>query len=181
MPPEGRVAPKGGRSRESTSKGSAGGGGVAGRGRRERRDRGGNDRRENDESGTTARWHEGCSENRRGTAKGDRKRQTTKGLGWATASTTLLSLKSLCGGGVPSSHPSLGLSGFFLFFSHPSFGSVFSSSNKIIFYTGPGRDCEKEFYQKRPSHDHRDANKRKGREERGTSPEKGQGDRAEGS
>ena len=25
------------------------------------------DRRENDESGTTARWHEGCSENRRGT------------------------------------------------------------------------------------------------------------------
>ena len=27
--------------------------------------------------------------------------------GWATASTTLLSLKSLCGGGVPSSHPSL--------------------------------------------------------------------------
>ena len=35
--------------------------------------------RENDESGTTAGWHEGCSENRRGTAKGDRKRQTTKG------------------------------------------------------------------------------------------------------
>ena len=34
--------------------------------------------------------------------------------GWATASTTLLSLKSLCGGGVPSSHPSLGLSVFFL-------------------------------------------------------------------
>ena len=73
----GRVAPKGGRSRES--KGSAGGGGVAGRGRGERRDRGGNDRRENDESGTTARWHEGCSDNRRGTAKGDRKRLTTKG------------------------------------------------------------------------------------------------------
>jgi len=43
---------KAGRSRES--KGSAGGGGVAGRGRRERRDRGGNDRRENDESGTTS-------------------------------------------------------------------------------------------------------------------------------
>ena len=61
--------------------------------------------------------HEGCSENRRGTAKGDRKRQTTKaqGLGWATASTTLLSLKSLCGGGVPSSHPSLGFSILFLF------------------------------------------------------------------
>ena len=37
-------------------------------------------------------------------------------LGWATASTTLLSLKSLCGGGVPSSHPSLGLSVFFLSF-----------------------------------------------------------------
>jgi len=36
--------------------------------------------------------------------------------GWATASTTLLSLKSLCGGGVPSSHPSLGLSFFFLSF-----------------------------------------------------------------
>ena len=105
---EGRVAPKGGRSRESK--------GSAGRRRRRRRkdeadesdatDRGGSYRRENDESGTTARWHEGCSENRRGTAKGDRKRQTTKeGLGWATASTTLLSLKSLCGGGVPSSHP----------------------------------------------------------------------------
>ena len=38
-----------------------------------------------------------------------------QGLGWATASTTLLSLKSLCGGGVPSSHPSLGFSVFFLF------------------------------------------------------------------
>ena len=37
------------------------------------------DKRENDESGATARWHEGCSENRRGTAKRDRKRQTTKG------------------------------------------------------------------------------------------------------
>ena len=36
--------------------------------------------------------------------------------GWATASTTPLSLKSLCGGGVPSSHPSLGLSVFFLSF-----------------------------------------------------------------
>ena len=47
--------------------------------RGERRDRGRSDKRENDESGTTARWHEGCSENRRGTAKGDRKRQTTKG------------------------------------------------------------------------------------------------------
>ena len=34
------------------------------------------DKGENDESGTTARWHEGCSENRRETAKGDRKRQT---------------------------------------------------------------------------------------------------------
>ena len=28
------------------------------------------------ESGRTARWHEGCSENRRGTAKRDRKEQT---------------------------------------------------------------------------------------------------------
>ena len=56
----------------------------SGRGRGERRDRGGSDRRENDESGTTARWHEGRSENRRETAKGDRKRQTPKGLGWAT-------------------------------------------------------------------------------------------------
>jgi len=36
---------------------------------------------------------------------------------WATASTTLLSLKSLCGGGVPSSHPSLGVSVFFLSFA----------------------------------------------------------------
>ena len=36
--------------------------------------------------------------------------------GWATASTTLLPLNSLCGGGVPSSHPSLGLSVFFLSF-----------------------------------------------------------------
>ena len=31
---------------------------------------------ENDESGTTARWHEGCSEKRRETATRDRKRQT---------------------------------------------------------------------------------------------------------
>ena len=35
--------------------------------------------RERREWDDTARWHEGCSENRRGTAKGDRKRQTTKG------------------------------------------------------------------------------------------------------
>jgi len=42
------------------------------------------------------------------------RRPTNQGLGWATASTTLLSLKSLCGGGVPSSHPSLGMSVFFL-------------------------------------------------------------------
>ena len=59
---EGRVAPKGGRSRESKL-------GIGRRRRRRRtrqtratRDRGGNDRRENDESGTTARWHEGCSD-----------------------------------------------------------------------------------------------------------------------
>ena len=37
------------------------------------------DRRENDESRKTAGWHEGCSENRRQTAKRDRKRQTPKG------------------------------------------------------------------------------------------------------
>ena len=64
------------RSREN--KGPAGGG-VTGRGRRERRDRGGNDKGENDESGTTARWHEGCSEKRRETAKRDTKRQTPQG------------------------------------------------------------------------------------------------------
>jgi len=50
--------------------------------RRERRDRGRSDKGENDESGTTARWHEGCSENRRETAKRDRKRRTPKG--WVT-------------------------------------------------------------------------------------------------
>ena len=66
-------APKGERSREN--KGPAGGG-AAGRGRRERSDRGGSDKGENDESGTAARWHEGCSEKRRETAKRDRKRQT---------------------------------------------------------------------------------------------------------
>ena len=38
--------------------------------------RGGSDKGENDESGTAARWHEGCSEKRRETAKRDRKRQT---------------------------------------------------------------------------------------------------------
>merc|ERR1712086_858604 len=42
-------------------------------------DRGGSDKGENDESGTAARWHEGCSEKRRETAKRDRKRQTPKG------------------------------------------------------------------------------------------------------
>ena len=35
--------------------------------------------RERTTSGTTARWHEGCSENRRETAKRDRKRRTPKG------------------------------------------------------------------------------------------------------
>ena len=40
---------------------------------------------------------------------------------WGTASTTLLSLKSLCGGGVPCSHPSLGLLGPFLSFSDTLF------------------------------------------------------------
>ena len=37
--------------------------------------------------------------------------------GWATGLTPHFSLKSLCGGGVPSSHPSLGLSVFFLSFT----------------------------------------------------------------
>ena len=50
-----------------------------GGGMREKRDRGGSDNGENDEGGTTARWHEGCSENRRETAKRDRKRRTPKG------------------------------------------------------------------------------------------------------
>ena len=105
-------SPKGERSREN--KGPAGGG-AAGRGRRERRDRGGSDKGENDESGTAARWHEGCSEKRRETAKRDTKRQTPQG-GRRLAHHTLLSLKSLCGGGVPFSHPSLGLCVFFLSF-----------------------------------------------------------------
>ena len=78
----------------------------------ERRDRGRSDKGRIDESGTTARWHEGCSEKRRETAKRDRKRRTPKG-GRRLAHHTPL-LKSLCGGGVPSSHPSLGLSVFFL-------------------------------------------------------------------
>ena len=56
---EGRVTPRGERSRES--KGSPGSGVVAERGRGERRDRGGSDRRENDESGKAARWDESCS------------------------------------------------------------------------------------------------------------------------
>ena len=67
---EGRVTPRG------ESKGSAGSGVVAERGRGERRDRGRSDKGEHDEKGATARWHEGCSENRRETAKRDRKRQT---------------------------------------------------------------------------------------------------------
>ena len=49
------------------------------RGRGERSDRGRSDGRENDESRKTAGWHEGCSENRRQTAKRDRKRQAPKG------------------------------------------------------------------------------------------------------
>ena len=61
------------------NKGPAGGGGVAERGRGERRDRGRSDKGKNDESGPAARWHEGCSENRRETAKRDRKRRTPKG------------------------------------------------------------------------------------------------------
>ena len=45
--------------RKREQKGAAGGDAVAGRGRGERSDRGRSDKRENDESGTTARWHEG--------------------------------------------------------------------------------------------------------------------------
>jgi len=52
---------------------------------------------------------------RRQTAKRDRKRQTLKG-GRRLAPHSPLLKKSLCGGGVPSSHPSLGLSVFFLSF-----------------------------------------------------------------
>ena len=102
---QGRVTPRG------ESKGSACSGVVAERGRVERSDRGRSDKRENDESGKTARWHEGCSEKRRETAKRDRKRQTPKG-GRRLAHHTPL-LKIPVGGGVPSSHPSLGLSVFF--------------------------------------------------------------------
>merc|ERR1711934_1203092 len=76
-PAAGEPPPKGERSREN--KGTAGGGGGAERGRGERRDRGRSDKREHDEKGETARWHEGCSENRRETAKRDRKRRTPKG------------------------------------------------------------------------------------------------------
>ena len=43
------------------------------------RPRGGSDKGESDESGTAARWHEGCSEKRRETAKRDTKRQTPQG------------------------------------------------------------------------------------------------------
>jgi len=46
----------------------------------------------------------------------EREEETDDAQGWATASAPPLSLKSLCGGGVPSSHPSLGLSVFFLSF-----------------------------------------------------------------
>ena len=44
-----------------------------------RSDRGRSDGRENVESRKTAGWHEGCSENRRQTAKRDKKRQAPKG------------------------------------------------------------------------------------------------------
>ena len=119
-------------------------------------DRGGSDKGENDESGTAAMWHEGCSEKRRETAKRDTKKQTPQGrrrlahhtplllevlevdilwprwvarIGVTRATEAcflaadrqctelpLLSLKSLCGDGVPFSHPSLGLSVCFLSF-----------------------------------------------------------------
>ena len=74
---ESGTAPRGRRSHES--KGPTGGGGAAERGRGERRDRGRSDRKEKDEGRKTAGWHKGCSENRRQTAKRDRKRQTPKG------------------------------------------------------------------------------------------------------
>ena len=124
----GQAAPRGWRSREQGSgswEGSAGGGVVAERGRGERSDRGRSDKRENDESGKTARWHEGCSENRRGTAKGDRKRQTTKGGRRLASHILLLNLPGVVAvlkrknrrrDGVPSSHPSLDFLFFSLFF-----------------------------------------------------------------
>ena len=74
---ESGTAPRGRRSRES--KGPTGSSGAAERGRGERSDRGRSDGRENDESRKTAGWHEGCSENRRQTAKRDTKRQAPKG------------------------------------------------------------------------------------------------------
>ena len=47
---------------------------------REIPDRGGSDRRENDEGGTTARWHEKVAARiGEGLRRGDSKRQTTKG------------------------------------------------------------------------------------------------------
>ena len=52
---------------------------LAERGRGERRDRGRSDRSENDEGRKTAGRHKGGSENRRQTAKRDRKRQAPKG------------------------------------------------------------------------------------------------------
>ena len=71
--------PKGERSREN--KGSAGGGGVAVRRTRQRRAtrQRRSDKGEHDEKWANASWHEGCSENRRETAKRDRKRRTPKG------------------------------------------------------------------------------------------------------
>ena len=69
--------------------------------------------------------HAGCSENRRQAAKRDRKRQTPKG-GRRLAPHSPLLKKSLCGGGVPSSHPSLGLSVFFLS------GGLFSCNHREI-------------------------------------------------
>ena len=51
-------------------------------------------RRENDESGTTARWHEGCSENRRETARKEIGRGR-RPRGWATATVALKGVDSL--------------------------------------------------------------------------------------
>ena len=45
-----------------------------------------------------------------------REREEADAQGWATAKHTFLPVKSLCGGGVPSSHPSFGLYVLFLSF-----------------------------------------------------------------
>ena len=78
------------------------------------RDRGRSDKGEHDEKGATARWHEGCSENRRETAKRDRKRRTPKGGRRLAHHTPLLKIPVWWRRAV--SHPSLGVFPFFLIF-----------------------------------------------------------------